>query len=97
MSEDIFKQLISNEEIMSSIYTKALLEGVCEVVFTKVDGTERTMKCTLNDKYIPEENKPHGDGWQDDSFREHVQAVYDVEKEGWRSFRLDSVKSFRSI
>ena len=30
-----------------------LHKGVCTVVFTKTDGTDRTMKCTLNPTYAP--------------------------------------------
>ena len=57
-----------------------------EIIFTKKDGTERTMKCTLQEKYLPETvgtGKPKSD---------EVLAVFDLEKEGWRSFRWDSIK-----
>ena len=57
-----------------------------EVTFTKKDGTERIMKCTLQEEYLPE---TVGDDRKknDDSL-----AVYDLDKEGWRSFRWDSIK-----
>jgi len=61
-------------------------ERPIEIVFTKKDGTERTMKCTLMEEYLPEtvgSDKPKND---------EVLAVYDLEKEGWRSFRWDSIK-----
>ena len=54
--------------------------------FTKKDGTERIMKCTLQEEYLPEtvggERKKNEDSL----------AVYDLDVEGWRSFRWDSVK-----
>lgn len=57
-----------------------------EVTFTKKDGTERIMKCTLQEEYLPEtvggERKKNEDSL----------AVYDLDMEGWRSFRWDSVK-----
>ena len=57
-----------------------------EVTFTKKDGTERIMKCTLQEEYLPEtvggERKKNEDSL----------AVYDLDVEGWRSFRWDSVK-----
>lgn len=64
------------------------------VTFTKVDGTERVMNCTLNPDKIPalltEEGsspkKPHAEN-------ANVLAVYDLDNNGWRSFRVDSVKS----
>ena len=35
-----------------------LLDNIIEVTFTKVDGTERKMNCTLNYEHIPEDKKP---------------------------------------
>lgn len=63
-----------------------------EVKFTKKDGTERVMKCTLQESDIPEESKPKGSNRvkSDDSLR-----VFDVEKNEWRSFRWDSIKSIK--
>lgn len=67
--------------------------GVCKVVFTKVNGDNRVMHCTLNASLLPEQmdleeqiqkKKPNPD----------VLAVYDVEAKGWRSFRWDSIKEF---
>ena len=63
-----------------------LEERPIEIVFTKKDGTERTMKCTLMEKFLPEtvgSDRPRNDD---------ALAVYDLEKEGWRSFRWDSIK-----
>ncbi len=63
-----------------------LEERSVEIVFTKKDGTERTMKCTLMEKILPEtvgSDRPRSDD---------ALAVYDLEKEGWRSFRWDSIK-----
>ena len=57
-----------------------------EILFTKKDGTERTMKCTLMEKHLPQ---TAGSG---KTKSDEVLAVYDLEKEGWRSFRWDSIK-----
>ena len=71
----------------------ALRENVCLVRFIKVDGSERTMKCTLREDMIPEVHKPkHGKAQNDE-----VLAVFDLDKEAWRSFRLDSVLSCQSL
>lgn len=62
------------------------------VTFTKVDGSERVMKCTLNETLIPqstEEKKTNRVKAENDN----VLAVWDLESEGWRSFKIDSVKS----
>lgn len=73
-----------------------LISGVVEVAFTKVDGTERVMKCTTNPGYIPKELIPKDSSKTvtEEVLTEEVQRVYDIEKNGWRSFRFDSVKNF---
>lgn len=70
-----------------------LRAGVCTVVFTKANGEERTMKCTLADSNIPEKDRPQseGHGWSED-----VTAIrcFDVQKQAWRAFKPETVKSF---
>jgi hypothetical protein len=67
-----------------------LQSGVVKVIFTKKDGTDRTMLATLNEGLIPEDKKPKGTGKKVESG--NVFAVYDVEADGWRSFNYDTVK-----
>lgn len=67
-----------------------LHKGVVKVIFTKKDGTERTMLATLNEELIPEDKKPKGTGKKVDNGE--TVAVYDVEADGWRSFNIDSIK-----
>jgi len=65
-----------------------LQEGIVEIKFTKVNGEQRTMLATLSDELIPMDLRPTND------YREknpEVQAVYDVDADGWRSFRWDSL------
>ena len=59
------------------------------VTFTKKDGTERAMVCTLVNDKIPSEKAPKNTG---KSNSDEAIAVFDVEKQDWRSFRWDSVK-----
>ena len=68
-----------------------LQEGVVEVKFTKKNGEERVMLATLHDGLIPVDLQPKGD---DRKKSDEAQAVYDVEADGWRSFRWDSVISW---
>lgn len=63
-----------------------LRAGVVTVEFTKKDGTNRIMECTLAADKIGESvgggtRTPNPDAL----------AVYDVENNGWRSFRWDSI------
>lgn len=70
-----------------------LKSHVCKVVFTKKDGTDRTLVCSLREHFLPKDYEPV------EGRKENLDAVsaWDLEKWAWRSFRLDSVKSFEVI
>jgi len=73
-------------------WLKAMLHaGPATVTFTKKDGTDRVMKCTLEEDKIPkvelkEDAKPRKESTT--SMR-----VFDLEKNEWRSFTIKSVKN----
>lgn len=71
-----------------------LKNGVVTVVFEKKDGTERTMRATLSDLYVPQVISEYDDNVAKPHRQqnENVQSVWDIDAEGWRSFRIDSVK-----
>lgn len=69
-----------------------LLNGMVSVKFTKVDGTERDMTCTLNESLIPASKMPKGNS--SSTPHDGVVAVFCVDKQEWRSFRRDSVISY---
>lgn len=72
-----------------------LSKCVAEVKFTKADGSERKMLCTLIDKYLPEVSpRPLEEARKENN---SVLAVWDIEKEAWRSFRLDSITKINYI
>ena len=73
--------------------TELLRTGIVEVKFTKVDGTERVMRCTLQPQYLPESIEKEGVKVRNPD----VQSVWDMDNNSWRSFRFDSVKEFRII
>ena len=92
-----------------------LYNDVATVTFTKANGTERVMECTLLqhilDKHAPKIENPDeieekvnewvrsGIAVEDSEESERktvnpdVVAVWDIPSVGWRSFRLDSIKS----
>lgn len=76
-----------------------LQSGFVRVTFTKVDGSERIMECTLRPDLIPTPNhivapdKPK----RIVKDNEEVIRVFDTEKKEWRSFRIDSVKHVVSM
>lgn len=73
-----------------TVWLKGMLtvsEGI--VTFTKSDGSERVMKCTLNPEQLPkveikEDAKPRKESTT--SMR-----VFDLEKNEWRSFTIKKV------
>lgn len=69
-----------------------LRANIVNVRFEKADGTMRDMMCTLNEKYLPEQ-KDLEEAIQEKEPNKEVVAVWDLEKESWRSFRLDRVVS----
>jgi len=69
-------------------------KGVVTVVFEKTDGTERVLKGTLLSEYLP--SKDFDDSVEtpekERKQNENILAVWDLENNGWRSFRVDSIK-----
>jgi len=66
-----------------------LKQHECYVTFTKADGTERVLHCTLKEDELPEYE---GTGTR--KVNEEVIPVWDLDNKGWRSFRVDSVLVF---
>lgn len=60
------------------------------ITFTKKDGTERAMRCTLAENRIPTEFQPKTEG-KASTFADTACRVFDTEVSQWRSFRWDSV------
>lgn len=77
-------------ETFRSWLKDVLQTGTAEVTFTKKDGTERVMKCTLRPELLPvqeiTENK------QTKKKNDTILSVFDVENNGWRSFTIRTVK-----
>lgn len=65
-----------------------LHHGIVNVTFTKKDGTERTMRCTLKaDSVQMYEKKTE----RVKTINEDTCPVFDLDKQEWRSFRYDSI------
>jgi hypothetical protein len=83
-------------DLLQTQLKESLKKGVCQVTFTKVSGEERVMLCTLNEDLTPPATKE--DPLSQKKVRAvnpEVQVVYDVEKDGWRSFRWDSLVAWK--
>jgi hypothetical protein len=77
---------------------KDLRTHVMEVTFSKVNGDNRVMRCTLRPdllppSYVTEETK-------EKTFHQEnpdVISAWDVQKGGWRSFRINSVSYIQDL
>ena len=76
-----------DREKLNEIFTA---NQVVLVKFIKKNGEERVMKCTRSLVMIPESSHPKG---TDKKQSEETFPVFDLEAQGWRSFRLDSIIS----
>jgi hypothetical protein len=83
-----------NDRSWQNEYLKqALFDDVVEVLFVKKDGTERRMVCTLKPNLLPAQTDLE-EAVQKKTPNPEVLAVWDLENQGWRSFRYDSVIGF---
>lgn len=67
-----------------------LKNGIYTIVFEKVDGTIREMRCTLQPNYLPQmltEETGLSKG------NDQVLAVWDLDNNGWRSMRVESIQT----
>jgi hypothetical protein len=69
-----------------------LLLTEVNIVFFKLSGERRTMRCTLDESKIPNDKKPKSTSTRKVSA--DTLAVYDLDKADWRSFRYDTIKEF---
>lgn len=72
--------------------TEMLHKGECQINFTKINGEQREMYCTLDPKLIPVDKmaKTASDEGKK-SINENVLNVWSLDKNDWRSFRISNV------
>ena len=69
-----------------------LRESECRVIFKKVNGEERDMQCTLMESVLPKLQSKPGDKKRQPN--EAVIRAFDINKQEFRSFRVENVISF---
>jgi hypothetical protein len=85
-------------EITKEELKQLLTENTLSVLFKKADGTQRAMLCTLNPDYLPVIEKKEGDEVKKTKTPSDTNiAVWDLEKNSWRSFRIDSIINYSII
>jgi len=83
--------------MQKSDIVSVLQSNICDVKFTKVNGEERLMRCTLKEDLLPEPVAPDTEINRNRAPNDSVQVVWDLEKTGWRSFRVDSVIDIQTV
>ncbi len=82
-------------QVLREALISILKEHICKISFTKLDGTVRVMKCTLKEGLLPivstDIPKPKK------KTSSEVIVVFDLEKKGWRSFRVDSYLDMEEV
>jgi hypothetical protein len=94
-----FNQHFMLDTTLMYSFRNTLLQDTMCVQFIKRDGSERSLFCSLSDEYLPTPVPV-------DEYAEWIQkiapvvnnnpntswTVWDIEAEGWRRFRLDSIQ-----
>jgi len=91
----------SSQEALRAMLRKMPLQ----ITFTKVDGTERTLRCSLDSRLYTFEGKQRNQDEADVPFAEDVAAeraakvlvIIDMDSESWKSIRWGSIKDVRTI
>ena len=79
---------IEQDEIWED-FNAWLRDGTVEVVFTKKDGTERTMNCTL----VPEAYAGYEFAGSGSGLNDKIVTVWDTDKQAWRVVSNGSIIS----
>ena len=80
--------MITREEL-----SLVLKDKIIEVEFTKKDGTNRILQCTLIPSYLP----PPSETSSGRAACSAVMSVWGIKENAWRSFRLDSVIKWQEV
>lgn len=76
---------------------EALRAGVCEITFTKVNGEQRVMPCTLKEDLLPARNQKDLSFETPKEIKTDVVSVWCVDANGWRSFKLSNFISINPL
>ncbi len=78
-----------NLEEKRQTLSEMLHNHICEVTFTKVNGEQRVMPCTLKEGVVPVIERK--EGTQAKKQNTDTMSVFCMDKKEWRSFRIANV------
>lgn len=82
------KHVFNTDQVLS-----LLRNAKVDIVFTKADGSDRLMKATLMDVFMPGLNGSSESNAQDNTSSTLI--VWDLDEQAFRSFKISSLKSIR--
>jgi len=89
VTAELFADEVARQWLKSCLNT-----SICTITFTKKNGDERVMKCTLDEQHFPPIQKEAAEVGEVRQKSKDALAVFDIEAQAWRSFRWDSIKRF---
>lgn len=92
MLPENFKEMDSQSR---NHYLRQILSEDHEITFTKVDGTERTMPCTLRTEAMPQ--REVDEHHKTRPYNPEVLSVWCLDKDEWRSFKVMNVTSIKKL
>jgi len=90
------EDILENEDVDRLELQKQLHKEILEVTFTKVNGEERIMNCTLIEGITPPITTVIKEDAPERKVNLDIMSVWDVDAKGWRSFRVENIKRVRS-
>lgn len=96
ITDDVTKDFSEHDWNIFSQWMKGVLVTDCPtIIFTKKDGTERTMRCTLREDLLPPREITEGTKTRKRS--ETSISVFDLDVNEWRSITIKNVKRVEVI
>ena len=89
---DDFEQMTADQR---NHYLRSILKEDHVITFTKVDGSERTMPCTLRTDAMPA--KAVAEHHKTRAYNPEVLSVWCLDKSEWRSFKVMNVKKIEKL
>jgi len=94
------KKNMNRDEIVDILHN-----NIANITFTKVNGDVRVLKGTLLDQYLPQKEvdssgvdiEPISETQERKATNDNVVVAFDIDNDGYRSFRVDSVTSVQIV
>ena len=91
----VILELAGDADSRNRYIRNLLSEHDCEVTFTKVDGSERVMPCTLRDDAMPA--RAVTEHHQTRVYKPELLTVWCLDKAEWRAFKVMNVTSAKLL